>query len=75
MNENKYEQRFVIKCCVYNGETPTVTCENKFLVTYYCQDLKFLDVKVFLDGRESVQDDLRSGRTLSSKYDENVGKI
>jgi len=31
--------------------------------------------KAFLDGRENVEDEPRSGRTCTSKTDENVTKV
>lgn len=78
MSENNYEQRYAIKFCVKLGETPTVTFE-KLKKAYGDVTLSRAQVfrwyKAFSDGRESVQDDPRSGRPLSSKSDENVKKI
>lgn len=78
MSDNNYEQRQAIKFCVKLGETATVTFE-KLKRAYGDDSLSRAQVfrwhKAFSDGRKSVQDDPRSGRPLSSKSDENVGKI
>uniref|UniRef100_A0A1B6MF73 Mos1 transposase HTH domain-containing protein n=1 Tax=Graphocephala atropunctata TaxID=36148 RepID=A0A1B6MF73_9HEMI len=78
MSENNCEQRYAIKFCVKLGETPTVTFE-KLKKAYGDDTLSRAQVfrwyKAFSNGRESVQDDPRSGRSLSSKSDENVKKV
>ena len=66
MFSNKVEQRAVIKCCVDIGKKPTET--HKFIkqsVTHskVSRSLVFKWHKRFSDGRGSLMDDKREGRT------------
>ena len=76
--ETKLEQRWAIKFCVKLNENATETYE-KLRRVYgehaVSRTRVFRWHKVFLDGRESVEDVPRCGRACTSKTDENVTKV
>lgn len=78
MSDTNYEQRCAIKFCVKLGENGTETF-SKLKRAYGDDALSRAQVfrwfKAFSDGRESVADDPRSGRPLTSKSDDNVERI
>jgi len=77
MEKRNLEQRCAIKFCVKLDENATETYE-KLKRAYGEHALSRTQVfrwhKSFLDGRESVEDEPRSGRPCTSKMDENVTK-
>jgi hypothetical protein len=78
MEKRNLEQRCAIKFCVKLNENATETCE-KLKRAYGEHAVSRTQVfrwhKAFLDGRESVEDEPRSGRPCTSKTDENVTKV
>jgi len=78
MEKRNLEQRCAIKFCIKLNENATETYEKLKMV--YGEDALsrtqvFRWPKSFLDGRESVEDEPRSGRPCASKTDENVTKV
>ena len=75
MEERNFEQRCAIKFCVKLGETGIETF-NKLKQAYGEHTLSrshvFKWYKAFSEGRESIKDEPRSGRTSTSKTDNNV---
>ena len=75
MEERKIEQRCAIKFCVKLGETGIETF-NKLKQAYGEHALSRSQVfkwyKAFSEGRESIKDEPRSGRSSTSKTDNNV---
>jgi len=78
MGKRNLEQHCAIKFCVKLNEDSTETYE-KLKRAYGEHALSRTPVfrwhKAFLDGRESVEDETRSGRPCTSKTDENVTKV
>ena len=78
METRNLEQRCTIKFCVKLDENATETCE-KLKRAYGEHALSTVQVfrwhNIFLDGRESVGDEPRSGRPCTSKTDEHVTKV
>ena len=78
MEKRNLEQRCAIKFCVKLNENATETYE-KLRRTYEEHALSrtqvFMWHKAFLDGSESVEDELRCGRHCMSKTEENVTKV
>jgi len=78
MEKRNLEQRCANKFCVKLNENATETYE-KFKMAYGEHAVSGTRVlrwhKAFLDVRESVEDEPRSGRTCTSKTDENVTKV
>src|SRR5215469_3359203 len=78
MEKRNLEQRCAIKFCVKLNENATETYEK---LKRACGEhaLSRTQVfrwhKAFLDGRESVEDEPRSGRPCESKTEENVTKV
>ena len=72
------EQRCAIKFCVKLGESASVTFE-KLKLAYGAHSLSRAQVfrwhKSFLEGREHVENEPRSGRHSTSKTDENVEHV
>ena len=78
MEKQNPKQRCAIKFCIKHNENAVETCE-KLKWAYGEHALSRTQVfrwnKAFLDGRESVEDEPRSGRTCTSKTKENVSKV
>jgi len=78
MEKWNFEQSCAIKFCVKLNKNATETYE-KLKRAYGEHGLSRTQVfrwhKAFLDGRESVEDEPRSGRPCTSKTDENVTKV
>jgi len=78
MDRQKFEQSCAIKFCVKLGESATVTYE-KLQRAYGEHSLSRAQVfrwhKSYLEGREQVEDELRAGRTSTSKTDDNVERV
>jgi len=78
MEKRNLEQRCAIKFCVKLNENATETYE-KLKRAYGEHALSRTQVfrwhKAFLDGRESVEDERRSGRACTSNTDENVTNV
>ena len=78
MEIQNLEQRCVIKFCVKLNENGTETYK-KLRRAYGEHALSRIQVfrwhKVFLDGREIVEDEPRCGRPCTSKMDKNVTKV
>jgi len=66
MEKRNLEQRYTIKFCVKLNENATETSKNKkgLVESMLYQGHRFLGGwhKTFVDGRDSVQDEPRSGR-------------
>jgi len=78
MEKRNLVQSCAIKFCVKLNENATETCEK--LIRAYgelavSRTQVFRWQKAFLDGREGVEDEPRSGRSCTSKTDENVTKV
>ena len=75
MEERNFEQRCAIKFCVKLGETSIETFD-KLKEAYGEHALSRSQVfkwyKAFSEGRESIKDEPHSGRTSTSKTDNNV---
>ena len=78
MQQQSLRQRCAIKFRVKFNENATETYE-KLKWSYgehaVSKAQAFIWHKAFLDGRDSVEDEPRSGRTCTSKTDENVTKL
>lgn len=78
MEHRNLEQRCAIKFCAKLGESASVTFE-KLKQVYGEQCLSRAQVfrwhKSFLEGREHVEDEPRSGRPLTSRTDENMDRV
>jgi len=78
MEKRNLEQRCAIKFCVKINENATEIYE-KLKTTYGEHVVSRTQVfrwhKEFLDGRESVEEEPRSGRPCTSKTDENMTKV
>jgi hypothetical protein len=78
MEARNFEQRCAIKFCVKLGETGTETC-NKLKQAYGEHVLSRSQIfkwhKAFSEGRESIEDEHRSGRPSTSKIDANVERV
>ncbi|XP_026829836.1 protein GVQW3-like [Ooceraea biroi] len=78
MSERNYEQRCAIKFCLKLGYNATKTL-TKLQQAYSDAALSRAQVfkwfKAFSEGRESVEDESRSGRPSTSRNDENVKRI
>ena len=78
MEQRNLEQRYAINFCVKLGEPASVTFE-KLKQAYGELSLSRAQVfrwhKSFLEGREHVEDEPRSGRPSTSKTDENVERV
>lgn len=78
MEHRNFEQRCSIKFCVKLGESASVTFEKlKQVYGEHCLSRAqvFRWHKLFLEGRENVEDDPRSGRPSTAKTDENVERV
>jgi len=78
MEKRNLEQRCAITFCVKLNENATENYEG--LKRVYGEHAVsrtrvFRWHKAFLDGRESVEDEPRSGRPCTSKTDDNVTKV
>jgi len=78
MEKRNLEQHCAIKFCVKLNENATETYE-KLKRAYgehgQSRTRVFRWHKAFLDGRENVEEETRSGRPCTSKTDENVTKV
>ena len=78
MEQRNLEQRCAIKFCVKLGESASVTFE-KLKQAYGEHSLSRAQVfrwhKSFLEGREHVEDEHRSGRPSTSTTDENIERV
>ena len=78
MEERNFEQWCAIKFCVKLGETGIETF-NKLKQAYREHALSRSQVfewyKAFSEGRESIKDEPRPGRSSTSKTDNNVEKV
>ena len=78
MEEHNFEQRCAIKFCVKLGESGIETF-NKVKQAYgehaLLRSKVFKWYKAFSGDRESIKDELRSGRPPTSKTDNNVEKV
>ena len=78
MDRQKFDQRCAIKFCIQLGESATVTYE-KLQRAYGEHSLSRAQVfkwhKSFLEGREQVEDEPRSGRLSTSETDNNVERV
>ena len=78
MEERNFEQRCAIKFRVKLGETGIETF-NKLKQAYgelaFSESQVFKLYKAFSEGRESIKDEPRSGRTPTSKTENNVEKV
>jgi HTH domain in Mos1 transposase len=78
MEQRNLEQRCAIKFCVKLGESASVTFEE-LKQAYGEHSLSQTQVfrwhKSFLEGREHVEDEHRSGRLSTSKTDENIERV
>ena len=78
MDRQKFEERCANKFCVKLGESATVTYE-KLQRAYGEHSLYKGQVfrwhKSFLEGREQVEDEPRTGRLSTSKTDDNVERV
>src|ERR1051325_2387948 len=73
--EQNIEQRYAIKFCVKLKKSATETFANlseAYGDVTLSRDMVFKWHKAFKDGRESVEDEPRSGRPVSSTTDQNV---
>ncbi|EFN80151.1 Putative uncharacterized protein FLJ37770, partial [Harpegnathos saltator] len=72
MEQRNLEQRYAIKFCVKLGESASVAFE-KLKQAYGKHSLSRAQVfrwhKSFLEGREHIEDESRSGRPSTSKTD------
>jgi len=78
MEKRNLEQCWVIKFCVKLNENATETCEklrSAFGEHALSRTQVFRWHKVFLDGRESVEDEPLCGRPCTSEKDDNVSKV
>jgi len=78
MVKRNLEQGCTIKCCVKRKENATETykkLKRAFGERSVWSARIFRWHKEFLDGRDSVEDEPRSGRICTSKTDENVTKV
>ena len=78
MEKRNFELRCAIKFCAKLKENSTETYEKlKMAYGEHAESTAqvFRWHKVFLDGRESVEDEPSSGRRCASKTDENVVKV
>ena len=75
MEERNFEQRCSINFCVKLGETGIDTF-NKLKQAYgenaFSRSQVFKSYKAFSEGRESIKNETGSGRTSTSKTDNNV---
>jgi len=78
LEERNFEQRCAIKFCVKLGET-SIEAFSKLKQAYGEHALSRSQVfkwyKAFSEGCESIKDELRSGRSSTSKTDNNVEKV
>ena len=78
MSDYKIKQRCAIKFCLKIGMNATETC-GKLQEAYGKDALSrahiFSWFKDFLTGRDSVENEPRSGRPITSKTDENVKRV
>jgi len=78
MEKRNLEQHCATKFCVKLNENATETYEKSkraYGEHVVSRTQVFRWHKAFLDGRESVEDEPRSGRPCTSKTDENVTKV
>ena len=78
MDRQKFEQSCAIKFCVKLGESATVTYEKlqrAYGEHFLSRTQVFRRHKSSLEGREQVEDEPRSGRTSTSKTDDNVARV
>jgi len=78
MEERNFEQRCAIKFCVKLGETSIETFnkpKQAYGVHALLRSQVFKWFKAFSDGRESIEDEPRSGRPSTSKTDNSVEKV
>jgi len=73
--ELNLQQRVCIKFCVKNGFNDVKTLENCFGSDILKKTAVYEWHERFKSGRESVEDDERSGRLSTSKTDENINKV
>lgn len=73
--ELNLQQRVCIKFCVKNGGTTLKMLEKSFGNDTLKKTVVYQWYERFRSGRESVNDDERSGRPSTSKTDENIDKI
>ena len=77
MNKNN-EQRVAIKFCFKAGKSATETFEMLKLAygeSVMSRAIVFRWYNLFAEGRESVEDDERSGRPCVTKSNENIAKV
>lgn len=78
MSDINYKQRCAIRFCFRLGPSAAETFE-KLCQVYEGGVLSkaqiFRGFKSFVEGRESIEDELPSGRPSSSRTDKNVGRI
>lgn len=78
MSGSNFEQRCAIKFCFKLGHNATETCEKvqqAYGESVLSRAQVFRWFKAFSEGRESIEDEPRSGRPSSAKSDENVTRV
>ncbi|RLU25678.1 hypothetical protein DMN91_001835 [Ooceraea biroi] len=78
MSERNYEQRCAIKFCLklgYNATKTLAKLQQAYGDAALSRAQVFKWFKVFSEGRESVEDESRSGKPSTSRNDENVKRI
>ncbi|GFX89540.1 protein GVQW3 [Trichonephila clavipes] len=75
MSDNNFEQRCAIKFCFRLGHNATETfakLQQAYADSVLSRAQVFQSFKAFLEGRESIEDEPRSGKASVSKTAENV---
>ncbi|GFU24727.1 protein GVQW3 [Trichonephila clavipes] len=78
MSDNNFKQPCAIKFCFRLGHNATETfakLQQGYGYSVLSRDQVFRRFKAFSEGRESIEDEPRSGRTSVSKTAENVVRI
>lgn len=78
MNDNNFEQRCAIRFCFRLGHSATETLlklQQAYGDSVLSRAQVFRWFKAFSEGRESIEDEPRTGRPSSSRTDENVDRI